>query len=180
MERKRERTCEDLISTSPMRGKVGVQVTVQAVQVDRHVDAVDRGNQVSIMRRAPRERKSCRMVNGNSRCSGPARVAPYSARFVRAFVNRHFRLFVAERFLQADSLSDAGFGREGAVPSGEQWSVSCRYLACAVRKAHRCRLRLSPRVFSVAVPSLYASESFTRRRIRRSGGVRTAALAATL
>ena len=51
----------------------------------------------------------------DSRGSGPSRVAPYSARFVRAFVNRHFRLLVAERFLQANSLSDAGFGREGAV-----------------------------------------------------------------
>lgn len=51
----------------------------------------------------------------DSRSSGPSRVAPYSARFVRAFVNRHFRLLVAERFLQANSLSDAGFGREGAV-----------------------------------------------------------------
>lgn len=90
------------------------------------------------------------------RCSGPARVAPYSARFVRAFVDGDFRLVVAERFLQADSLSDAGCSAERcASQESEQWSV-CRLLVLSMRdrKTHRCLLRLSLRVSSAVVPWL--------------------------
>lgn len=93
---------EDFVTARPLLREVGVRVRIERVEVDRHIDTA----------------RTCRLcmslvwfirtVEYYSPGSRPRRVSPYTADIVGTFVDLEIDL-VAQRFLEPDRLSDAGW-----------------------------------------------------------------------
>ena len=135
---------EDLVAARPFRREGRVEVRVEAVKVDRDVDAAckeEGGGSAQVGGWGEEGREV------DARRAGPSRIAPDAADLACTLVDRQVDL-VAELVLEADCLSDAGC-------EGEEEPRSARLARGGwqeLKRTHRCHLRQSRRVLAVVAP----------------------------